>query len=561
MEVVGVVLGALPILCGAVKGYKETIQIGKRFFGKRKYVERLASSLYGNRGTLIEVVRHLLISSGCDCVSDFEEDPLEYLDDEDVKKRLSEYLGSEAEEVLMKKLADSVKVIQKIAKNIAGLVPDLDGPTDDLPKIIEINRDQKSKQLDLVPRVKVMFGASDIKSATQELEGAMNSLCDYINLVCKNRRMVDEKPSRNSNKLAQGIRRVQTLANNLHLAIGRSWRPGCHPKHGAKLFLDDRLDAVAHNRRNSAASQIAFGLVFESERHGKPAWHETTIKVIETADNQGDSKIISATPGSCRVTLLVPQPLSPQSAITIINDLCGAIEISKCNNQPVSFYLSVTQQVASIGSMPADQHIIPRYFQGDETPLRNLLSSDPTSPHRDCQIPLDLRMLLALRVASNLLQLYQTRWLQKAWSKDEIFFPMAAAKKQPDFSRPFVSVPFEDCGQCQHTQDDVELRTAIMELGILLLEIWHGKTFETQYPHNPTMLRQDQHRRVLAYSWMQDNSYPPPIRYLDAIAYCIFGINHGEARHWEAGDPKLWRALCQNIISPLSKNCECWGYS
>ncbi|KAK6542685.1 hypothetical protein TWF694_006629 [Orbilia ellipsospora] len=549
MDVAGVVLGALPILYGAVQTYKETIQIGKRFFGKRKYVEKLANSLFFHKGTLTEVIRHLLINGGCDCISDFEEDPYHYLNDDDVKKRLHDYLGSETETVLITKLGESVGVIKKISKSIAGLVSDFEVPTDDLVEIIKKNRDQKARQVDFVPRVKLMFSAGDIKSATQDLEASMNSLCHFIKLVCDNRRAVVEKPSRNATKLAQGVRRVQKLANNLHVALSRSWKAGCHPKHGAKLFLDDRLNAASDPKRSNPASQIVFDLIFEADHQGQALWHETIVKAIEESNDASQSS------GACRVTLVVPQVMATPATLTIINDLCGVIEGAKCNKQPIALFLSLDQQ---IGSMPTDKDILPRYFHGNETPLRQLLSSDPKSAHRDCPIPLDMRMLLALRVASNLLQLFKTQWLQRAWSKNEIFFPVTSAKKAPDFGRPFVSVLFEQCNQRGASPDDVELRMAITELGILLLEIWHGKTFETQYDLQgiPALRYQ---RRALAFDWMEDISYPPPILYYDAVAYCIVGINHGEARQWESDDPRLWRALCQNILAPLSKNCEGWG--
>jgi hypothetical protein len=123
IEVAGLVLGALPILLKAVEQYRGTIQVGMRFFKKRKYVERLASALLFQQGTLIEVLRNLLINSGCSDVARLDVAPFEYLGDSQIQEHLHEYLGAEIDATLTATLKQSLDTVKRIASNISGLVP------------------------------------------------------------------------------------------------------------------------------------------------------------------------------------------------------------------------------------------------------------------------------------------------------------------------------------------------------------------------------------------------------------------------------------------------------
>lgn len=122
IEVAGLVLGALPILLKAVEQYRGTIQAGVRFFRKRKYVERLASALLFQQGTLIEVLRNLLINSGCSDVARLDVAPFEYLKNSRIQEHLHDYLGAEIDAALTSTLQQSLITVRRIASNISGLV-------------------------------------------------------------------------------------------------------------------------------------------------------------------------------------------------------------------------------------------------------------------------------------------------------------------------------------------------------------------------------------------------------------------------------------------------------
>ncbi|KAK6351858.1 hypothetical protein TWF718_005003 [Orbilia javanica] len=559
MEVAGLVLGALPIIYGAVQVYKDGKKGGNRFFQKRHGVKKLANSLLFHKGTLTEVVRKLLISSGCDDVLDLDENPFDYLMDPDIQGQLHDYLGAETGEVFVIKLGEACKNIQKITRSIAGLVPGVKEPTDDLYQIIDENKAQRAKQVDFVPRIKLVFKGADLEDGIKDLDATLDSLYRFIQITCDNRHPVAESPSRNASKLAVGFRRMQTLADNLHLAICRSWKIGCHARHQTKLFLDDRLELAVRMgaRKKDPTSALSFRLVFGAESYPmKPLWHETTVEVTGREDEDDDTSMFAGTSGACRVTVVVPQILSVKPAVTIIDDICATIEAFTISQRRISFVIAKDHR---IGSVQADLKVFNYFFHGDEISLGTLLSSCHTGS-RSCLIPYDQRIPLALRLASNILQLFRTQWLQSSWSKDSIYFPVSISgtKRGPDFGKPFVSVPIDDGVRCRSAHNNTDIRDVVLELGILLLEIWHETTFESQYDLTTTQ-GLSRPRRTFAFDWVTNTGNPPPLLYIDAITYCISGIDHGESRYWDCEDPRLWKALCQNIITPLSKICKLWG--
>ena len=414
-----------------------------------------------------------------------------------------------------------------------------------------------------------MFGVNDLESAVRELDDTTEKLCRFTSIISSNRQLIEDKPPRKALKLARALRQVRGFASNLYLAIFQSWRAGCHNQHEAKLFLEDRVDAAAgilkQARRNSSAPVLIFQLIFAASiSQGQTLWHEAVVQVLMA--NSGDDSVpplASQASRSPQVLLVVPQSTSKGPEVTFVHDICAAIEATKCGNEQVAFVLTGNQQ---FGTIATNEKTLISYHQADKTTLKALLLSDNKSNHHGTLLPLRLRMLLALRLASNLLQLLQTQWLQSAWSKDMIYFllrPTGGASNASqnqlyiDFSRPFVSLTFDDSSASAPTQQNVDPKVALLELGILLLEIWHGTTLETQF-----FLKEAPggyyERLGLALRWLDDMKDPLPELYDKAASHCIRGMIGGETRFRKWEDIEFWGAFCGDIIEPLSKNCKQW---
>ena len=149
-------------------------------------------------------------------------------------------------------------------------------------------------------------------------------------------------------------------------------------------------------------------------------------------------------------------------------------------------------------------------------------------------------MLLAVRLASSLLQLFQTRWLDHAWSKDAVFFLVRpGSQAQVLLNRPFVRCTFGGMRTASHS---IEPKVALLELGILLLEIWHKMTVEARFGLE-TAPKAYYDRMARAVEWLDDVDEPLPDLYDKAVAHCLRVNISGDTRFLDWEDPKLWSVI------------------
>jgi len=430
-------------------------------------------------------------------------------------------------------------------------------------RIIQENRDAKRKHLDILPRVKLMLGAEDFKQITADLDNTTNSLFRLTSLVSSNRQATGLRISREARSIAKALRRAHESASNLYVAISHAWQDDCHEEHEARLFLEDRiLDSTSSRRLGKPP--LAFPLTFEATISEKrTVWHEAVVRVLHDDDGDDDSSLKQ--PGktcqpSQRVKVIVnsttPSPSRPQ--IVLVENICTAIS-------PTCHMGFVLTRQCKIGLMvpesprPVTSGILTR------TRLKDLLSNRISAVQRT-RVPLRLRMVLALNLASNLLQLFRTNWLpDPCWSHEHIFFPTMATAAPPipagkpavDLDRPFVSTSFTKDATHLQCRQQIEPKAALLGLGILLLEIWHEETLEAHFAleKRPTGFYE---RLALALQWLDEMNNPPPELYDRAAAHCIKGMVGGEVRLGPWDDAEMWNAICGDIVEPLLKNCRMW---
>ncbi|KAK3395011.1 hypothetical protein B0H63DRAFT_427002 [Podospora didyma] len=573
-EIAGVVLGALPVIIAAVDLLRDAKQKTLIPFRKRHHVARLANALLLQKQTIAETIRLLSVHSGCASHDDgdlsrLDDDPLGYLEDEDVKAQILDFLGDKNHAALTGALQESSRVVKRVAKQLAGLVPSRQNEPDDLLGIIEANRSAKQHQADLLPRFKLMIGSSDLKKSIEDLDAASNSLDRFSRLVLMNRSTsttTDSSRKSRTVRLAKALRQVRGFANDLYTALCQCCQAGtCHSKHEANLFLEDRVDAAddilrsMRQQKTDQAAALIFRLIFAATLLAPPQqwWHELPIQVLkDTRDTTFEPASLTS-----RTRFVVPDNAttgditSAMAALTLVDDFCSTIITARSRNPAVAFVVSRGRKM---GTITADKCTILSQVEPKRISLKTILS-DSGSVADGIGFSLRFRMLLALRLASSLLQLSQTRWLGHAWSKEMVYFLMQpmpnGGKESVDFSRVFVTAPIDTQAPPQGSSPEPKLM--LLELGILLLEIWHQTTLEARFSLGKPPDGYYQ-RLARAVEWLEDNSNPPPCLYENAVSYCIRGMLGGQVRltTWDAND--FWNWACQDIIEPLSQNCKQW---
>ena len=123
IEVVGLLLGALPILFEAIKSCKNGIQSSKTFFRRRAIVNKLSLALLLQQETLVQIVKTILRQSDYDHALDIDQNPYECLSNGQAQDHILEYLGSENLFLLNEIFRQSYDTLQRIARNIIDFVP------------------------------------------------------------------------------------------------------------------------------------------------------------------------------------------------------------------------------------------------------------------------------------------------------------------------------------------------------------------------------------------------------------------------------------------------------
>ncbi len=205
-----------------------------------------------------------------------------------------------------------------------------------------------------------------------------------------------------------------------------------------------------------------------------------------------------------------------------------------------------------------------RLFWRTETPnnLRPSLSGERTMSldiflEKRRQMDPDDRIKLAVNLASSLLQYNLTPWLRGCWTKSAVhFFVQTRNVSGIDAEHPLIIKQFHDQATevlGEIPENDPEL--ALMELGILLLEIWNMRTFESWLESAGHLIDvsqlQDRYTR-LRYSieWFQSLKGKLLPNYQKVVGICLRpSVFDLFLTSWEDTDFRM--AVYREIVEPL----------
>lgn len=173
------------------------------------------------------------------------------------------------------------------------------------------------------------------------------------------------------------------------------------------------------------------------------------------------------------------------------------------------------------------------------------------------QMEPDDRIKLAMNLASSILQYNLTPWLRRCWTKDAIhFFVQTRAVSGIDVEHPFILKQFcEQPNGTTHAIPENDPELALMELGILLLEIWTTMTFEswldtTGNLKDPSQIQEKYVRLQYSIQWFQTLKGKLLPNYQKVVGIClrpcVFDLYHTS---WE--DPEFRMAVYREIVEPL----------
>jgi hypothetical protein len=187
--------------------------------------------------------------------------------------------------------------------------------------------------------------------------------------------------------------------------------------------------------------------------------------------------------------------------------------------------------------------------------LRTVLN-DPQFARKD-------RLKLAVTLASSVLQLHETPWLDQNWGKDSIFFVNKPGVTVYD--QPFVSSNFSHTGpvvapDIPRAMNCIIRNQSLYALGVTLIELWYGKPVSDLYkdedgPRNTGRPQIDLMAEFnTAYRLVEDLYNEAGGKYGDVVRRCIRCDFDCRANNLE--DNHFQKEVYQGVVAQLKENYE-----
>ncbi|KIX00630.1 uncharacterized protein Z518_09695 [Rhinocladiella mackenziei CBS 650.93] len=551
IEVAGLILGAIPILTEGLQTYRKSLKAVKPAFEKRKTIDSLLRALSRQATILEELLKSVLIESGCEIPSSFPAGIEQILTDSETQEAVKDYLGSK-HDIFIFTLEDCDEIFHRLALKIAKLVPSVKDSVE-LSKLIEANKNTKKGQLDLVARMSLVLKIKSFDEDCEKLDAVLHSLQRLCQLISSNHHLSGQQSSGKTKRLAKAFWNIRKRAEDLYLAVSKGWVFDCHRKHEARLILEDRVEELTELQKRPRNEQLpvyVFQLLLSGQApQQENFWHESTVQAFHVADEDARQPLRSDGPQATkpRVTIIAPAPELPQRSMKDIKDICSAIEEARKNQEHIIFALTKDCRMAT---GPTRMAGFKSSKARDGIRLKDLLQNHSQSTRK--ALSWRIKTSLALNVASNFLQLLRTPWALPRLSSDTVSF-LQNPNQEADIRKPFLSLSFEQSTAGPAVSNTAfRVKEALLNLGVMLLEIWHEKTLEDHFPLSSGSMRVYE-LQVHALEWLESDPHALPNSYHQAVFHCVAGAMNCVPCPKDWDDMRLWETVFQCVIEPLYK--------
>ncbi|KAK4204394.1 hypothetical protein QBC40DRAFT_97816 [Triangularia verruculosa] len=589
-EVLGIVLGVIPLVISALEHYQDVVDPAVAFFQWRQQLPKVIRELYMAHTSYEQNLRLLLHHKAVDeeHLSEMIENPSsEHWKDSHLVSALQDKLGTAFEPCMstINEIADLMLSISKCL-NIEGtdiprhqnrwerwrpssLLPtqpkwDIANPvtldaTGALAAIIianppEPNEPKFRTRFHFRQRIEFTMNRKNANNLLKKLDKCNTRLYEFIEKANKLQGQTQaeappESKTRSKLKFVASLDCIRGNASKIHGAISSGWCTS-HPTHLACLRLERRRGKKTPSRKSSSSAQEVgrkdcFGISLL--KGSKLSWIDIELEVDEEDED------VQASSGQRTPTIKIVLPQAStrptrQSQLPEVTDICYILE--SMAHPLLGFRLCARKLLGPFRvNTPA-----PRLSEKCIT-LQDFL---PAIKHEDFPLP-DL-YLLAVTLVSSILQLSSTPWLRRGWSKQTIQFIRLRDNDAVDIKQPYLGHMQAGRGSVDPfpSNDSSPLvdRCNMLALGILLLEINSGMSIESMRQElNPESGGQenDMADLVTASQWLHKRVEAGRMtrQFSDAITYCLqCYLDHFVS----LGNPDFSKAVEERVLEPLE--CE-----
>lgn len=408
-------------------------------------------------------------------------------------------------------------------------------------------------------RVRFTIEKTVLRDLVEELREDRLSLQAIIKAMRTQAERALRQPSYEASSLEKKVEKVRENVIPLFNAICRGCTCKC-AKHHIRMRLDSRLrqgsEPLDASKKKKAEAVTTFDLMFD--HWGQ--FYQTAVtarqKAVTTTESSPQEKQrigkVKFSP-SITITDDVKETYYDTPQGDSVTDLCEALCQAKTSSRVLQLEL-VNHNLLYDNSEP-----IPRTYK--EHPHSEFLDLFLREGYQNYDIRMTPKQqtLLALDVASSVLQLRQTCWLDADFRSTSMRLLLHEIRGEGMLS---PALFIEKIVQTSEDSADTamaeapEPKTTLLELAIILLEIWHHQPLDTCIDKLGLNVADTlETRRIAAIRWLETTSSRLPLQHLAAVEQCL-AVCSGRLRSWS--DRDFVREYCENIIRPLQESCKAW---
>ncbi|KAL1392312.1 hypothetical protein HDK64DRAFT_70722 [Phyllosticta capitalensis] len=465
IEVVGLVLGAVPITLLAIDGYLKLAESVERY---RKYREKL-SLLYN-----LLKIEHAIFHNNCKSllrgiVSDSDAEKLI----EDPRDNSDKWREQELELAFKNRLGTDYEPFM-------GTVIELNKVIGKFDKKLKVHNQDPERFLN---RIKLSLLNKVYEDLLKELKNYNRTLSEFTQSILQ----LERQPAKQSAPpRLPDFSGLQRQASTIHSLIQCCFDCECSDLHMASI----RLDRPREDVDRSSSWVYRFGVLFSYKAEPLPLESKSPwdIEAAEIAPfEQKDSlRSNNARPGVLsgrgRIKFVDPAPRAPPRAChsmpsVRIFDICKTLYTSKRTHDDVcvGYMINESEGDSKYGlflqRLPKAQHM-PYSFVS----LQEIIASKSKFP----QFGYPAKMKIAAAIANSMMKLYDTPWLYSFWKKEDIFFLKCGEKIK--FDSPYIRKRKLKEGSRDDDSSTWTLHQprdeVLYNLGILLTEICFETSFD-----------------------------------------------------------------------------------
>ncbi|KAK2743240.1 hypothetical protein FQN57_004929 [Myotisia sp. PD_48] len=561
VHVAGVVLAAIPLLIAALNTYKATKQRLINFRSKELFVAQLVQSLEEQKFFLETDLLITLMETTLDEeeVSTLLQEPnLNIFRDPEVSQAVQRYLG-EGYEPYIQAIDRCYQILTKIAGRIGGFLSD---PQAGLSALIEVHP-LKNGRYELAKKIKFSSKKEELEGQIKELNDCTERLRRVRDSSTQRTEVILRSESRAITKYISALNAVRKYAHKLHSALSAGYIPGCHLEHETRLYLQSRAEIIEKGnhlslKKASLAFTVAFPAAIEATAPSLP-FYKAQVKVLEEEQDFIEPQIRDAEKSKFKVTFKLPtETKGPKPPPRDIQDLCKSLFEIQTKGKFFDLYLSAAGCLCyyhipmdMVGQESSDILSLDRILEETSHPSLTLPKWTPIQ-----------RVSLSFNIASSLIQLHSTPWFRTPFTSKSIYFAPRIQFQNPvsgdsrtETPKPFIIHKFLNQSDTS-LRCDCSTKQSILELGIVLLELWHSRTLES-YAIEMKMPISDSYgsRYDIAQKWLNVSAHYILPSYLNAVTRCVECTFASGCPVLDWGDLTFRRSFCEYVLGPLLENC------